>query len=84
MYYTIQFTKIPIWTIVSPPTSNYKVNEIFVAFSEKALTDVLIGNDLKNISLASLPFNSFLVLLQESYVTSAVSLSVIQFYMCLE
>ena len=52
------------------------MNEIFVALSKKALSDVLVGSDLKNFSLA---FHSFPVLLQESYVTSAVNLSVKQF-----
>ena len=73
MYYATQFTKIPIWTIASPPTRDYKVNETFLALSKMALIDILIGSNLKNYSLASLAFHSFPILLQESYVTSAVS-----------
>ena len=55
------------------------MNEMFVALSKKALSNVLIGSDRGNFSLVSLAFHSFPVLLQESYVTSAVNLSVIQF-----
>ena len=35
------------------------MNEIFAALSKKVLSNILIGSDLKNFSLSSLPFDSF-------------------------
>ena len=76
MYYTTQLTRISKWTIVSPSTRDFKVNEMFIAPSKKALSDVLIGSDLNNCSLM---FHGFPFLLQESFVTSAVNSSATQF-----
>ena len=52
---------------------------MFAALFKKALSNVLIGSDLKKFSLSSLPFDSFPFLSQEFYVTNAGNLSVTQF-----
>ena len=44
-----------------------------------ALSDILVRVTLKVFLLTSLAFDTFPVLLQESYVSSAVNFSVIQF-----